>query len=144
MFESFDFAAMCMEIQDVLALKAAGNLIDGTVLNVGETDYRVVPIYNGRCIQDAVRKLNIGSRQLAQYLMQMINDSKHISSPTIGLVPAHDIKKQMCHVSLNFENELGIVSKVTTFRISTFTLPCGKFIEIGDERFRCPEALFQV
>ncbi len=43
----------------------------------------------------------------------------------------------MCHVALGFQKELACHSE-----LSSYTLPGGQVITVGDERIRCAEALF--
>ena len=53
-----------------------------------------------------------------------------------------DMKEKMCYVPLDFEQELDICSKSSTVEKS-YELPDGSVVNIGNERFRCPEVLFQ-
>lgn len=53
----------------------------------------------------------------------------------------HIFKENLCYVAMNFEKEL----KNTTYSSSlekVYELPDGQIINIGSERFKCPEALF--
>ena len=52
------------------------------------------------------------------------------------------MKEKMCYVALDFEQELDISSKSSTVEKS-YELPDGGIVNIGNERFRCPEVLFQ-
>ena len=52
------------------------------------------------------------------------------------------MKEKMCYVALDFEQELDMSSKSS--RVEEFyELVNGGIINIGNERFRCPEVLFQ-
>jgi len=52
------------------------------------------------------------------------------------------MKENLCYVSYNVEQEQKLALE-TTFLVEPYTLPDGRMIKLGAERFEAPEALFQ-
>ena len=53
------------------------------------------------------------------------------------------MKEKLCYVGYDIHTEQKLAQE-TTFLVESYTLPDGRVIKVGGERFEASEALFQV
>ncbi|KAI9575188.1 hypothetical protein GQX74_015517 [Glossina fuscipes] len=140
MFELFNVPAMYVTVQSILSLLSTGNLT-GLAVDSGEGITNIVPIYEGYPLTYAINKLNLAGMDLNEYLMRLINQRGYSLSTTTEKELVRDMKETMCYVSQDFGKELSTAETRLSLE-SQFKLPDGNFIHIANERFICPEALF--
>ncbi|KAF9109644.1 Actin-1 [Mortierella sp. AM989] len=138
MFETFKVPAFYLSMQAILSLYAAGGTT-GIIVDSGDGVTHTVPIYDGCVITQAIHRLDFAGRDLTDYLATILTERGYSFSTAEEKEIARSIKEKLCYVALNFEQEM---KAATTFE-TTYELPDGKIIAIGNERFRAPEALFQ-
>lgn len=136
-FETFNVPAMYTSVQAVLALYASGRTT-GVVLDSGDGVTHAVPVFEGFSMPNAIRRVDIAGRDVTEQLQLLLRKEGNILMTTAEKEIVRAIKEKCCYIAANpakEEKELGV-------RREEYRLPDGHIIQLGTERFRAPELLF--
>jgi actin-related protein len=140
MFETFSVQAMYVGIQAVLSLYSSGRTT-GIVLDAGDGVSHTVPIYEGYSLPHAIMRVDMAGRDMTEHMMKLLMETGTSFTTSAEKEIVRSIKEQLCYVALDYEEEMTNASK--TAAEEPFELPDGTIINVGTQRFRCPEALFK-
>ncbi|CAK3950020.1 actin [Lecanosticta acicola] len=145
LFETFNVPALYTSIQAVLSLYASGRTT-GIVLDAGDGVSHAVPVYEGFAIPNSIRRIDVAGRDVTEELQRLLRKSGHIFHTSAEKEIVRNIKEQTSYVAIDPRKEEkewhNASSRGAESKVTEYTLPDGKKLKVGSERFRAPEILF--
>lgn len=166
MFEKYGFNGVYVAIQAVLALYAQGKLSrmlkccifykgvcsplievyiglsSGVVVDSGDGVTHIVPVYESVVLNHLTKRLDVAGRDVTRNLIKLLLRRGYALNRTADFETVRQIKEKLCYVSYDLELDKRL-SEDTTTLVEDYTLPDGRVIRVGSERFEAPECLFQ-
>ncbi|XP_062518457.1 actin, clone 302-like [Corticium candelabrum] len=140
MFETFKVPSIFVAMQAVLAMYSTG-YTTGVVLDSGHGVSHTVPVFHGFPLNHAIKRLDVGGRDLTEHLMKMLNERGDAFMTESTRKDAIKIKETLTYVALHFTTEMDNSLNDPSLE-KQYELPDGQIITLGTERFRCSEGLF--
>jgi len=141
MFETYGFKAVYVAIQAVLTLYAQG-LLTGVVVDSGDGVTHIVPVFEGFALPHLTRRLDVAGRDVTRYLIKLLLLRGYVFNRTADFETVRQIKEKLCYVGYDMKLEKQLAQE-TTVLVEQYTLPDGRVIRVGGERFEAPEVLFE-
>jgi len=108
----------------------------------GDGVTHIVPVYEGFSLPHLTRRLDVAGRDVTRYLIKLLLLRGYAFNRTADFETVRQIKEKLCYVGYDMELEKNL-SNDTTVLVETYTLPDGRVIRVGGERFEAPEVLFE-
>ncbi|KAL9979494.1 hypothetical protein ACROYT_G017168 [Oculina patagonica] len=140
MFETFEVPCLYIAVQAVMALYSTGRTT-GTVFDCGDGVSHTVPVYEGYWLPHATQRMDLAGRDLTKYMMRILMERGYSFTTTAEMEIIRDIKEKLSYVALDFDREMR-ESETSVKCEELYMLPDGQSIRVANERFRCPEVLF--
>jgi actin-related protein 2 len=141
MFETYGFEAAKVSIQAMLVLYAQG-LLTGVVVDSGDGVTHIVPVWEGICPPTLIKRLNVAGRHMTRYLIKLLQVRGYAFNRSADFETVRHIKEQFCYVGHDLEVESRLALE-TTVLMQSYTLPDGRVIKLGRERYEAAEVLFK-
>ena len=139
LFEKFQVPAVYLAGQASLVLHALGQR-SGLVVDLGHGVTHAVPIYDGFCYSHAVQRLDVAGQQLSERMALLLQQSGSAMLSSAEKDIAQHIKETQAYVALDPAQE--IQRAALGHGCAAYTMPDGRVVRLGSERFQCSEALF--
>jgi actin beta/gamma 1 len=154
MFETFNVPAMYGSVGAALSVYASSRTT-GCVVECGDGVAHVAPVYEGYVVRDAIVRVAVGGADVTEHMRTLffrrrsepIMTVEHgilhsYATTTVELEIMRHIKETMAYVAMDVDKELETYLDKPYMLDKPYTLPDGTVIELGSERFDCPEVLF--
>lgn len=117
-------------------------LSSGVVVDSGDGVTHIVPVYESTVLNNLTRRLDVAGRDVTRNLIALLLRRGYALNRTADFETVRQIKEKLCYVSYDLELDQKL-SEETTVLVESYTLPDGRVIRVGSERFEAPECLFQ-
>ena len=130
------YSRLYQELNLVLGLSS------GVVVDSGDGVTHIVPVYESTVLNHLTRRLDVAGRDVTRNLIALLLRRGYALNRTADFETVRQIKEKLCYVSYDLELDQKL-SEDTTVLVESYTLPDGRVIRVGSERFEAPECLFQ-
>ena len=138
LFEMLNVPALFIANTATLSLYSLG-LTTGLVVELGHGVCHIVPVYQGYTISNAIIRIDLGGRNVTDYLKHLLNKSGYNFTTTAEHEVVEHIKYQLAYVSQDPQAE---TNNFLIEQVKEYEMPDGQKIKVAQERFWCTEVFF--
>ena len=99
-------------------------------------------MYESVVLNHLTKRLDVAGRDVTRNLIKLLLRRGYALNRTADFETVRQIKEKLCYISYDLELDKRL-SEDTTVLVEDYTLPDGRVIRVGSERFEAPECLFQ-
>nr|QGN00920.1 Arp2D [Drosophila azteca] len=141
MFEKYGFDATYLASQAVLTLYSQG-LMTGLVIDAGDGFTHICSVYEEAALSHLTKQLRVSGRDITRYLVRLLMRRGYSLNDSTDFETVRLLKEKLCYIGYDIEQEQRLAEE-TTVLMESYTLPDGRIVKCGGERFEAPEAFFQ-
>lgn len=97
---------------------------------------------NSFSLPHLVRRLDVAGSDVTRYLIKLLLLRGYAFNRTADFETVRQMKEKLCYVGYDLKIEEQLANETTTL-VESYTLPDGRVIKMGQERYKAPEVLFQ-
>jgi actin-related protein len=112
------------------------------VVDSGDGVTHIVPVHESTVLNHLARRLDVAGRDVTRQLIALLLRRGYALNRTADFETVRQMKERLCYVSYDLALDQRL-SEETTVLVESYTLPDGRVIRVGSERFEAPECLFQ-
>lgn len=131
-----------MHVEMEVLIASCLGLSSGVVVDSGDGVTHVIPVYESTVLNHHIKRLDVAGRDVTRNLIALLLRRGYALNRTADFETVRQIKEKLCYVSYDLELDKKL-SEDTTVLVESYTLPDGRVIRVGSERFEAPECLFQ-
>ena len=127
MFEKFKIKGLYIGNSGIFSSIYEGKT-NSIICDSGDSITQIIPIYDGKIIQNCINKLYLGGNDIINYLIKLLNNIISLSSiqeRDIG----KDIKEKICYISFGPEIENNILKFLINYQIIQILILMNKVLK---------------
>lgn len=137
LFESFHCPSVYYGTTPQLAMYTS-NKTTGVVLDIGESFAQVASIFEWTQIPQSLQRSPLGGASINRFIQNSLKGTSYHFQNQAGFEIARDIKEKHCFIARDFR----LAEQQEEGKFVDYSLSPDYSIQIGAERYTCPELLF--